>query len=288
MVGRQGVLECARQATRLPVAHLYQQKFGPVKRRSRSALGSGADRGNQVQQVLHHTPCQLSFFSGQVRPVFGRLTFQIGNQLRHIHHHIPVVQAGCQFGVEDTGRTQFTRFAQQVVHHGEVVVFHLGLMYGEGVCDVNGCVAAGQHVGCDHATKQSGLQATAVFQCFDVFLFVLQKLGNGCLKCLGVGVFLRQFSTTFDKEINLGAAHQHSLPCFQSLLTLRLFSTFVQKPSISQALACGLRQVFRQARFNQLSANQIQRLPGAHGHGHTQTRQREMILGHTPVALQAL
>ena len=96
-----------------------------------------------MQQTLHHAACQRALLGGDVGPVLDMHTFQIGHQLRHIHHQVAVVQAAGQFGIEDACGARFSRFLQQVIDHGEVVVFHLRFMHGEGVRHVDGGIAAG-------------------------------------------------------------------------------------------------------------------------------------------------
>ena len=107
-----------------------------------------------MQQALHHPARQRALLGGDVGPVFDMDAFQIGHQLRHVHHQVAVVQAAGQFGIEDACGARFSRFVQQVIDHGEVVVFYLCFMDGEGVRHVDGGIAAGQHVRGDHAAKQ--------------------------------------------------------------------------------------------------------------------------------------
>ena len=108
-----------------------------------------------MNQVMDYRP---GHFPVGVLPILRRAALQIGNQPRHIHHHIAIEQAGRQFGIADMGRAGILIGPLQIIHHGKVVAFALLPVHGKGVGDMDGGFNVSPRVGSNHPPKERALQ----------------------------------------------------------------------------------------------------------------------------------
>ena len=152
---------------------------------------------------------------------------------------------------------------------------------------VDGRLAAGQHIGCDHTAEKRRLQATSQTQGFDVLLLLLEEAGNGCLELLLFAVLDSQRCTSLNQILDLGVAQQYCLARLQCILALEVLG-LVEQSCCTQALHGQLRQWFIHTSLDQLVADEAGRLTRTHGHRHLQSTQCKGVIGHTPVALEAL
>ena len=124
-------------------------------------------------------------------------------------------------------------------------------------------------------------------QGFEVFLLVLEECGNGGFEGFFFGVFTRQSGAALHQVLDFGVAQQHGLAGGQGIFAFEVFG-LVQQPGSAQAFHRDLRQGLCNARFHQALFDQPGRFARAYRHRHVQVFQGKGIVGHAPMAFEAL
>jgi len=177
-----GLAEGVGQGARLARSGLQQNQFGIAVGRRGAQLGAWGNGGDQVRQMLHHLGGGGTV-GGQ--PIARVAALDVGDQGRHVHHHIAIVQAAGQFGLAQVAAAGFLLAGQQVVDGGEVVGLRFLAVDGEGMGDMHGGILAGQDVGRNHAPEHGGIQPGPDAQGGDVVLQALQRVFSRLGRTLG-------------------------------------------------------------------------------------------------------
>ena len=111
------------QGAGLGSAGFQQHQFGAGVGGGGAQLGARADRGDGLHQAFQHIAGIPQGFQRLFLPFRRIAAAQVGDQQRHVDHHIAVEQSGAEFHVAGvSGAGIFVRFFE-VVDYGEVIHF---------------------------------------------------------------------------------------------------------------------------------------------------------------------